>query len=105
MTHTTHSADKLHEALALLNEAAKEKREEVQRLIAEKYTDLTSVLGDAAQASGHWLKKEGNLVADTAKEAASTADESVRKHPFYYIGGAAAVALILGLLLLLGRKR
>jgi ElaB/YqjD/DUF883 family membrane-anchored ribosome-binding protein len=103
MTHVTHSAEKLEEALALLNEAARDKREEVKKLITDKYTDLTSALSDAADASGQWLKKEGKLATDSTKEAASTVNESVHKHPWPYIGGAAVGTLILGLIL--GRRR
>jgi uncharacterized protein YicC (UPF0701 family) len=73
MTRTTTSTEKLHEALELLNEAAREKGGELQKLIAEKYADLKSALGEAAQASGDWLKKEGKAATDSAKKAASTA--------------------------------
>jgi ElaB/YqjD/DUF883 family membrane-anchored ribosome-binding protein len=103
MTHTAANTERLDEALAHLNEAAKERREDIQKLLAEKYTDLRSALGGAARASGDWFKEEGREVADTAKLAAGTVDHSVRKHPWYYIGGAAVGALLLGFLL--GRHR
>ena len=99
MSNPAHSPEKLHEAMDLLNEAAREKREELLKLIDEKYTDLKSALGDAAQASAGLVGKEGELVADTAKNAITTTDQSVHKHPWFYIGGAAAVGLVLGLLL------
>ena len=103
MIHTAASTEKLNEALAHLNEAAKERREEVQTLLAEKYTDLGAALGGAAHASGDWFKEQGREVGDTARLAAGTVDHSVRKHPWYYIGGAAVGALLLGFLL--GRHR
>ncbi len=103
MTQTAASTEKLNEALAHLNEAAKERREELNKLLAEKYTDLKSALGGAAGASAGWVKEQGKEVGDTAKLAASTVDHSVRKHPWYYVGGAAVGALILGFLL--GRHR
>jgi hypothetical protein len=73
MARTTSSDAKLHQALALLNEAAREKGEELRKLIAEKYTDLQAALGDAAQASGDWLKKEGKATRDAARKKTSTA--------------------------------
>ena len=103
MAHATASTETLNEALAHLNEAAKERREELNKLLAEKYTDLRSALGDAAGASADWVKEQGREVGDSAKLAASTVDHSVRKHPWYYIGGAALGALLLGFLL--GRHR
>jgi ElaB/YqjD/DUF883 family membrane-anchored ribosome-binding protein len=103
MTHATHSAEKLEEALSLLNEAARDKREEVKTLISEKYSDLTSALSDAADASGRWLRKEGRLATDTTKEAVSTVNGSIHKHPWPYIGGVAVGTLVLGLML--GRRR
>jgi ElaB/YqjD/DUF883 family membrane-anchored ribosome-binding protein len=99
VSNPAHSAEKLQEAMDLLNETAREKREELLKLIDEKYTDLKSALVDAAQASAGLVSKEGELVAGTAKDAVTTADQSVHKHPWCYIGGAAAVGLIIGLLL------
>lgn len=103
MIHTTASTEKLNEALAHLNEAAKERREELQTLLAEKYTDLRSAFGVAAHASGDWMKEQGREVGDSAVLAANTVDHSVRKHPWYYIGGAALGGLLIGLLA--GRRR
>jgi ElaB/YqjD/DUF883 family membrane-anchored ribosome-binding protein len=104
MTHTAANTEKLNEALAHLNEAAKESREELQTLVADKYTELKAALGDAAHTSADWVKEKGKEAGDTAKLAASTVDDSVRKHPWYYIGGAAAGGLLIGLLIN-GRRR
>ena len=103
MSTATTSNDKLHEALALLNEAAKEKRGEVQKMIGERYTHVKSVLGEVSHESAAWLKEKGAEAADTAKQAAATVDESAHKHPWPWIGCAAFGALILGLML--GRRR
>ncbi len=103
MAHAAATEESLNAAMAHLNEAARERREEVRKLLAEKYTDLRSAFGGAAQASADWMKEQGREAADTAKLAASTMDHSVHKHPWYYVGGAAVGALVLGFLL--GRHR
>jgi ElaB/YqjD/DUF883 family membrane-anchored ribosome-binding protein len=103
MTQTAANTEKLNEALAHLNEAAKERREELNKLISEKYTHLKSALGGAAGASADWVKEQGREVGDAAKLAASTVDHSAHRHPWYYIGGAALGGLLLGFLL--GRHR
>ncbi len=103
MIHAAADTDKLNEALAHLNEAAKERRADLQKLISEKYTDLGSAFGSAAGASANWMKEQGREVGDTAKLAASTVDDSIRKHPWYYVGGAALGGLLIGLLI--GRPR
>ena len=105
MTHTAASTEKLHEALAHLNEAAKESREELQALLADKYTDLKAVLGSAAHTSADWAKEKGREASGTARLAASTVDDSIRKHPWYYVGGAAVGGLLIGLLINRPRAR
>jgi len=99
MTHTTTSNEKLHESLAQLNEAARNRREELDKLLAEKYTDLKSALGDVAGASASWLKEHGKEVGERAEVVAKTVDNSARHHPWYFIGGAALGGLLVGLLL------
>ncbi|MFO7675665.1 MAG: hypothetical protein R6X12_05080 [bacterium] len=98
MSHMKDNPEKLDEALAHLNEAARERREELRKLLTEKYTDLWSALGGAAHASADWVGEQGKEVGATARVAATTVDHSVRKHPWYYVGGAAATGLLIGLL-------
>jgi ElaB/YqjD/DUF883 family membrane-anchored ribosome-binding protein len=97
---TTKTGDEmLHEALAQLNEATKVRREEVQKLIGERYTHLRSVLGGAAHASTEWVKEEGREVGAKAKLAAGAVDKHVRRYPWHYVGGAAMTGFVLALLL------
>jgi ElaB/YqjD/DUF883 family membrane-anchored ribosome-binding protein len=93
----------LNEALAHLNEASKERREEVQKLLDEKYTDLRSAFGGAAQASAGWVREQSREASDKARLAATTVDTHVRQHPWSYVGGAAVTGLLIGMLA--GRRR
>ena len=99
MTHTAASNEKLNEALAHLNEAAKESLEELQALLANGYTDLKAAIGSAAHTSSDWVKEKSKEAGETATMAATAVDHSVRKHPWYYIGGAALSGLVIGLLI------
>ncbi len=92
---TARAADEtLHEALAHLNEAAKERSEEIQKLIDEKYTHLRDAFGGAARKSADWVREQGREAAG----AAQAVDKSVRRYPWAYVGGAAATGFLVGLL-------
>ena len=103
MAHTAASTESLHEALGHLNEAAKESREEIQKLVNEKYTNLKSTFTGAAHASADWVKEQGTEAADRAKLTAVAVDKSVHRNPWAYVGGAAATGFVLGLLI--GRRK
>lgn len=94
---------KISEALELLNEAAKEKREELKGLMKDKYTHIREAMaagaGQAKDMAQDFLV-EGQ---EKIKEAVSEADRRVRKDPWPYIAGAAAASLLLGYLM--GSKR
>ena len=99
MANTQASTEKFQEALALLNDAARDRGEELKKLAADKYTDLKAVLTVATNTSADWIKDRSKAAADTAKRAASTVDDSVHENPWPWIGGTAVVALVLGFLL------
>ena len=99
MAQTVTDDDKLNESLAHLDQAARERREELNKLLTDKYTDLKSAVGEAAGASAVWLKEQGREVGDKAGQVARSVDHSVHGHPWYYIGGAALGGLLLGFLL------
>ncbi len=95
--------ESLHQALTHLNEAAKESREEIQKLVNERYTNLKHAFSGAAQASAGWVKEQGMEVADKAKMTATAVDKSVHRNPWAYVGGAAATGFVIGLLV--GRRK
>ena len=107
---TTHNKehekkDKIHEALELLNDAAKEKKEEVYGVINAKYEHLRDMFEGAVETSqslAEDAKKNisKSLLAEEKKikQLAVQLDKEVRKNPWMYIGGAALGSLCLGLL-------
>lgn len=97
------ATDRLNEALADLNEAARERRDELSEMLNEKYADLKAMLSEAAGTSAGWLRDRGMEIGRAGKTAAVATDNSVRNHPYYYIGGTALAALLLGFML--GRHR
>ncbi|MFO7650680.1 MAG: hypothetical protein R6X13_04985 [bacterium] len=103
MTHATVTTEKPDEALTHLNEAAKDRRGDLQKPFAAKYTDLKSAVGGAAHASAKRVKEQVREVGEVSQLAAKTVNHSVRRHPWYYVGGAAVGGLLVGLML--GHRR
>ena len=100
------STKKFEEALHLLNEAAREKKEEIQNLIGDKYTHIREAIEDTAskgrrnyrRAKGtaeEWLGENG----ETLREITTDLDDRVRDNPWAYLGGVAVGALLLGFIL------
>ena len=103
---TNNSNKKFEEALHLLNEAAREKKQEIQQLFGDKYTHIRQAVQEAAalqgdrlnrfrQSAGEVLEESGERI----KQVASDVDEKVKENPWAYIGGAAVGALLLGYIL------
>ena len=103
MAKTRAGTETLHDALAQLNEASRERRADVTKLIDEKYTDLREAFGDAANATGNWFKVQGRDAANRAKVTATAVDKHLRSHPWHYVGGAAAAGFLTGLVI--GRRK
>jgi ElaB/YqjD/DUF883 family membrane-anchored ribosome-binding protein len=112
MEHT--SSEKLAEALKLLEEAAKQKKDELKSVMSDKYTHLRDFISATESSLGKSLsdaRKQAVEVAthakdvgvEKAKEIAADVDKSVHSNPWPYIGGTAVVALMLGYVL--GRDR
>jgi ElaB/YqjD/DUF883 family membrane-anchored ribosome-binding protein len=112
MEHT--SSEKIAEALKLLEEAAREKREELKSAMSDKYTHLKNLvvetehslaqsLSDVAKRAAAAAAHAKDISVEKAREVARDADESVHKNPWPYIGGTAVVGVLLGYIL--GRNR
>lgn len=113
MSATTQSSEKLSEALKLLEEAAKEKKDEIRSLITEKYTNLRSAVVEAEHGAEQALTSAQRKAVEAIvhakevsqekiKQAATAVDSQVHERPWPVIGGVAAAALLLGYIL--GRK-
>ena len=110
-TEVNNSNKKFEEALHLLNEAAKDKKEELQRLFSEKYSHISDALQEVASKNRATLNRYKRISEDTIREGsekirevASEVDEQVHQNPWPYIGGAALGALLLGFILSASRK-
>jgi ElaB/YqjD/DUF883 family membrane-anchored ribosome-binding protein len=111
--NTATSTEKISEALKLLEEAAREKKSELQNMLKGRYSTLKEVLTDKEQDIADALgvaKKRAleaaahatDISSKRAKEMAEELDEQVHENPWPYIGGVAIGALLVGYIL--GRK-
>ena len=105
------NSKKIAEALDLINEAAKEKTEEVREILASKYqglketlfgSDLKQSFGSARKSAVEAASRAKDVGEEKVKVLATQVDQDVHANPWQYIGGAALVSLLLGYIL--GRK-
>lgn len=102
-------AQKIDEALALLNEAAKGQKDEISSLISSKYSDLKSSLTDLESKAENRaadgldrLKELKDAAAGQAKSAAGEVDRRAHEDPWKTFGWTILGALAVGVLI--GRK-
>ncbi|MCR4336360.1 MAG: DUF883 domain-containing protein [Candidatus Omnitrophica bacterium] len=100
------SSGKISEALELLNEAAKEKKDELKGLLTDKYSHIKQAMAAGTEQGKQILEKAKHLTQDAIvggeekiKEVVSEADKRVHKDPWPYIVGAAAFSLLFGYLM------
>lgn len=98
--------DKIHEALELLEQAAKEKKEDISGAIHTKYDHLREVFAGVAEhgqdIAGAAKKKISKVLHDEeekVKEVMGELNKKVRQNPWGYIGGVALGSLFLGMVL------
>ena len=113
-TNTKNKNDKLSEALKMLEEAAREKKDDLQNMMHGKYSYLKEALigkeEDVAYAILNAKKQALKAAAhasevgtEKAKEIAADVDQQVRENPWPYIGGVAIGSLLIGYIL--GRSK
>ena len=114
MEQTLSNNEKITEALRLLEEAAKGKKEELRTLVSNKYRNLKDALGEAElditaavnaarKRTMDAAQKAKDIGLVKAKEIAVEVDEQVRENPWPYMGGVAVAALLIGYIL--GRNK
>ena len=95
---------RIAEALELLNAVARDKKAELEAAVHGKYDDLTAVVG----ALGGRVKERAAERYEAGKQrvvgAAKDIDTRVHNNPWAYIGGAALVGLLLGVILSKSRR-
>ena len=109
------SSENIAAALKLLEEAAKQKKDELRTLMSDKYTNLrslimeneSSLMESLTTAKDHALEaatdvKEAGV--EKAREIARDLDKSVHQNPWPYIAGSAVVGVLLGFILGQSRK-
>ena len=109
------SSENIAAALTLLEEAAKQKKDELRMVMSDKYTNLrglimehdSSLMNSLSDARKHVVEaavhaKEVGL--EKAREIARDVDKSVHQNPWPYIAGSAVVSVLLGYILGHNRK-
>lgn len=110
---TKHSSQKISEALQLLEEAAKEKKDDIRKMITDKYGGVKELFAGSEEQVTEALKKARAYASEKAvyakgvgeekvMEYSKALDEDVHRNPWHYIGGAALGGLLLGFIL--GKK-
>jgi ElaB/YqjD/DUF883 family membrane-anchored ribosome-binding protein len=112
MEHT--SSENFAAALKLLEEAAKQKKDELRTVMSDKYTNLRSLIMESESSLMKSLTTAKDQALETAthvkevsvekaREIARDVDKDVHQNPWPYIAGTAVVGVLLGYIL--GRNR
>jgi len=109
------SSENIAAALKLLEEAAKQKKDELRTLMSDKYRNLrsliledeSSLMESLTAAKDHAFEaatdvKEASV--EKAREIARDVDKGVHQNPWPYIAGSAVVSVLLGYILGQSRK-
>lgn len=83
-TKTLNGPDQIHAALKKLKDKSNEKEIELIELVANVYETL---------------KETEEKAIEKVRDTTSMVNTSVHMHPWYYVGGAAALGIVVGLIL------
>jgi ElaB/YqjD/DUF883 family membrane-anchored ribosome-binding protein len=110
MENTNTSSENIAEALKLLEEAAKQKKDELRTVMTDKFTHLKDLimenenslaksLSDAKKHAAEAAAHAKDVSVEKAREIAGDVDKSVHRNPWPYVGGAAVIGLLFGYIL------
>lgn len=103
-------ASSINHALSVLNSAAEDSAEEIQRMVNKDYKKLKNLLSnitpevkgalsEVKEATTHSLYQAKDQAIQATTDAAKKVDESAHKSPWAFIGFAAGVSALLGYLI------
>jgi ElaB/YqjD/DUF883 family membrane-anchored ribosome-binding protein len=115
MEHTTTSSENFVAALKLLEDAAKQKKDELKTVMSDKYTHLRSLIMEKEGSLMKSLATAKDQALDTAehfkevgvekaREIARDVDKDVHQNPWPYVAGSAVFGVLLGYILGRGRS-
>jgi len=115
MEQTLTSSENFAGALKLLEEAAKQKKEELRAVMSDKYTNLrnlilekeSSLMKSLTSAKEQALETATHvkeISVEKAREITRDVDKNVHQNPWPYIAGSAVVGVLLGFILGQSRK-
>lgn len=98
-----HKTDRVQDALQLLNQAARDKQDELYQALEEKYVEMKQTIADVAESGREVLdqaRKKAEDAVDMGQELlkakAMKIDQKVRENPWVFLGGVALTSFLLG---------
>lgn len=112
----THSTKDLDEVLSILEDAAREKKDELQQLIGEKYHHVRDILAEVPQGAAKpmedFVRRGEKKIEEAVEKGQSIAkktldevNEQLHENPMPFIGGVAISALLFGFILGHGKSK
>ena len=94
-------------ALEVLNDAAKDSSSDIRNMLNRDYhrlretlldlkPELKSAFREMQEASSDSINRAKDQITESTKQTAQKMEESVSKHPWYYIGSIAALCYFFG---------
>ena len=110
MENANTSSENIAEALKLLEEAAKQKKDELRTVMSDKYSHLKNLilenessllktLSDAKRQAAEAAVHAKEVGVEKAREIAGDVDKNMHRNPWPYVGGAAVIGLLFGYIL------
>lgn len=95
---------KIHEALELLDAAAAEEQADLKAMVGDGYDSFKAFAANLGAGVRRDVSGAYNAGKDKVRAAAHQVDGHVHAHPWAYVGGGAALGLLIGLLIARSRR-